>query len=104
MASILPILTLFTDNITLTPLAYWPVDEGPVYGEDQWWLGGPAPQPYQWTMTATITQQNHSSFSTPQLYIYDALDIQVGRIQENGCEVGWDLVFRLRPPSFSVLS
>ena len=78
MASILPILTLFTDNITLTPLAYWPVDEGPVYGEDQWWLGGPAPQPYQWTMTATITQQNHSSFSTPQLYIYDGLDIQVG--------------------------
>ena len=78
MASILPILTLFTDNITLTPLAYWPVDEGPVYGEDQWWLGGPAPQPYQWTMTATITQQNHSSFSTPQLYIYDGLDIQTG--------------------------
>ena len=78
MASILPILTLYVDNITITPLAYWPVDEGPVYGYDQWWLGGPAPQPYQWTMTATVTQQNHSSFSTPQLYIYDALDIQVG--------------------------
>jgi len=49
-----------------------------MYGEDQWWQGGPAPQPYQWTMTATITQQNHSSFSTPQLYIYDGLDIEVG--------------------------
>ena len=78
MASILPILTLYVDNITITPLAYWPVDEGPVYGEDQWWEGGPAPQPYRWTMTAAVTQQNHSSFSTPQLYIYDALDIQVG--------------------------
>ena len=78
MASILPILTLYVDNITITPLSYWPVDEGPVYGEDQWWQGGPAPQPYQWNMTATITQQNHSSFSTPQLYIYDGLDIQVG--------------------------
>ena len=78
MASILPILTLYVDNITITPLAYWPVDEGPVYGEDQWWQGGPAPQPYRWTMTAAVTQQNHSSFSTPQLYIYDALDIQVG--------------------------
>ena len=78
MASILPILTLFTDNITITPLAYWPVDEGPTYGEDQWWAGGPAPQPYQWTMTAAITQQNHSSFSTPQLFIYDGLDIAVG--------------------------
>ena len=78
MASILPILTLYVDNITIEPLTYWPVDEGPVYGEDQWWLGGPAPQPYQWTMTATVTQQNHSSFSTPQLYIYDGLDIQVG--------------------------
>jgi hypothetical protein len=78
MASILPILTLYVDNITIVPRAYWPVDEGPTYGEDQWWLGGPAPQPYQWTMTATVTQQNHSSFSTPQLYIYDALDITVG--------------------------
>jgi len=78
VASILPILTLYVDNITITPLAYWPVDEGPVYGEDQWWQGGPAPQPYRWTMTAAVTQQNHSSFSTPQLYIYDALDIQVG--------------------------
>ena len=78
MASILPILTLYVDNITIEPLSYWPVDEGPTYGEDQWWVGGPAPQPYQWTMTATITQQNHSSFSTPQLYIYDALDITVG--------------------------
>jgi len=78
MASILPILTLYVDNISIEPLAYWPVDEGPVYGYDQWWVGGPAPQPYQWTMTATVTQQNHSSFSTPQLYFYDALDIQVG--------------------------
>ena len=78
MASVLPILTLFVDNITITPLDYWPVDEGPVYGEDQWWQGGPAPQPYRWTMTATVIQQNHSSFSTPQLYIYDGLDIQVG--------------------------
>jgi hypothetical protein len=29
-------------------------------------------------MTATVTQQNHSSFSTPQLYIYNGLDIKVG--------------------------
>jgi hypothetical protein len=54
------------------------VDESPIYGEDQWWAGGPAPQPVRWRMTATVTQQNHSSFSTPQLYIYDALDITVG--------------------------
>lgn len=78
MASILPIITLYVDNISLTPAGYWPVDEGPVYGYDQWWQGGPAPQPYRFDMTATITQQNHSSFSTPQLYIYNALDIKVG--------------------------
>lgn len=78
MASILPILTLYAENITITPRSYWPVDEGPVYGDDQWWAGGPAPQPYQWTMTATIVQQNHSSFSTPQFYIYNGLDITVG--------------------------
>ena len=78
MASIIPILTLYVDNINITPAGYWPVDEGPVYGEDQWWEGGPAPQPYRYAMTATITQQNHSSFSTPQLYIYNALDITVG--------------------------
>ena len=78
MASIIPILTLYVDNINITPAGYWPVDEGPVYGEDQWWAGGPAPQPYRYAMTATITQQNHSSFSTPQLYIYNALDITVG--------------------------
>lgn len=78
MASIIPILTLYVDNISITPAGYWPVDEGPVYGYDQWWEGGPAPQPYRYTMTATITQQNHSSFSTPQLYIYNALDITVG--------------------------
>ena len=78
MSSILPILTLYIDNITIVPVDYWPVDEGPVYGEDQWWAGGPAPQPYRWNLTATVTQQNHSSFSTPQLYIYDALDIIPG--------------------------
>lgn len=78
MASIKPILTLFVDNITISTDAFWPVDEGPIYGEDQWWAGGPAPQPYRYTMTATVTQQDHSSFSTPQLYIYDALDIEVG--------------------------
>ena len=78
MASIQPILTLYAENITLTPIAYWPVDEGPTYGEDQWWQGGPAPQPYRYTLTASISQQNHSSFSTPQLYIYNALDVQVG--------------------------
>ncbi len=78
MASILPIITLYVDNISIVPSGYWPVDEGPVYGEDQWWEGGPAPQPYRFTMTATVTQQNHSSFSTEQLYIYNALDIKVG--------------------------
>ena len=78
MSSILPILTLPVENITITPLSYWPVDEGPTYGEDQWWLGGPAPQPYRWTMTATVVQQNHSIFSTPQLYVYNGLDIAVG--------------------------
>lgn len=78
MASIKPILTLYTFNISLTPIDYWPTDEGPVYGEDQWWAGGPAPQPYRWQMVASISQQNHSSFSTPQLYIYDALDVQPG--------------------------
>lgn len=78
MASILPIITLYVDNISIVPAGYWPVDEGPIYGEDQWWAGGPAPQPYRYTMTATVTQQNHSSFSTPQIYVYNALDIQVG--------------------------
>lgn len=78
MASLRPILTLFVDNITITPAGFWPIDEGPIYGEDQWWAGGPAPQPYRFTMTATVAQQDHSSFSTPQLYIYDALDIKVG--------------------------
>ncbi len=78
MASILPIITLYVDNINITPSGYWPVDEGPVYGDDQWWEGGPAPQPYRYAMTATVTQQNHSSFSTEQMYIYNALDIKVG--------------------------
>jgi len=71
VVSINPVITLYIDNISLTPLSYWPFDEGPVYGEDQWWAGGPAPQPYQWTMTASVTQYNHSSFSTPQIYVYN---------------------------------
>jgi len=78
MASILPIITLYVDNISIVPDGYWPVDEGPIYGEDQWWAGGPAPQPYRFIMTAAVTQQNHSSFSTEQLYVYNALDIKVG--------------------------
>ena len=78
MASIKPILTLFIDNISLIPDGYWPTDEGPAYGDDRWWVGGPSPQPYRWHMTARVTQQNHSSFSTPQPFIYDGLDIQVG--------------------------
>lgn len=78
MASVKPVLTLYIDNITLTPYSYWPFDEGPIYGLDQWWVGGPAPQPYQWTMTASVTQYNHSSFSTPQIYVYNGLDITTG--------------------------
>jgi hypothetical protein len=78
VTSINPVITLYIDNISLTPLSYWPFDEGPVYGEDQWWAGGPAPQPYQWTMTASVTQYNHSSFSTPQIYVYNGLDITSG--------------------------
>jgi len=78
MSSMKPIKTLPITGITLTPLSFWPTDEGTYYGEDQWWAGGPAPQPVTWTLQGTIIQQNHSSFSTPQIYIYNALDIRVG--------------------------
>lgn len=78
MASIKPIITLFIDNVSITPDAYWPTDEGAAYGDDRWWAGGPSPQPYRWRMTARVTQQNHSSFSTAQHFIYDGLDIKVG--------------------------
>lgn len=78
MSSIKPIKTLPITGITLIPQGFWPEDEGTYYGEDQWWAGGPAPQPVTWTLSGTIIQQDHSSFSTPQLYIYNALDIRVG--------------------------
>jgi len=78
LSSITPIKTLLITGITLTPLGFWPEDEGTYYGEDQWWAGGPAPQPVTWTLEGTIVQQDHSSFSTPQIYIYNALDIRVG--------------------------
>jgi hypothetical protein len=78
MASIKPILTLFVSNISLEPAGFWPVDEGPIYGYDQWWENGPSPQPYRWKLTGTVTQQDHSSFSTDSLYHYDAADIKVG--------------------------
>lgn len=78
MTAIKPIKTLPITGITLTPTGFWPYDEGSYYGEDQFWEGGPAPQPVTFTLEGTITQQDHGSFSTPQLYIYNGLDIRVG--------------------------
>lgn len=78
MASVKPIKTLPITGINLTPVAFWPYDEGSFYGEDQWWEGGPAPQYVTYTLEGTIVQQDHSSFSTPQLYIYNGYDIKVG--------------------------
>lgn len=78
MTAIKPIKTLPITGITLTPIGFWPTDEGTYYGEDQFWQGGPAPQPVTFTLEGTITQQDHGSFSTPQLYIYNGLDIRVG--------------------------
>lgn len=78
MSSIKPIKTLPITGITLTPISAWPNDEGAYYGEDQWWAGGPAPQPVTFTLQGTIIQQDHSSFSTPQLYVYNGLDVRIG--------------------------
>ena len=78
MSSIKPIKTLPISSVTLTATGFWPYDEGNYYGEDQWWAGGPAPQPVTFTLEGVISQQDHSSFSTPQLYIYNGLDIRVG--------------------------
>lgn len=78
MTAIKPIKTLPITGITLTPTGFWPYDEGSYYGEDQFWEGGPAPQPVTFTLEGTITQQDHGSFSTPQLYIYNGLDVRVG--------------------------
>lgn len=78
MTAIKPIKTLPITGITLTPIGFWPYDEGTYYGEDQFWEGGPAPQPVTFTLEGTITQQDHGSFSTPQLYIYNGLDVRVG--------------------------
>lgn len=78
MTAIKPIKTLPITGITLTPTGFWPYDEGTYYGEDQFWEGGPAPQPVTFTLEGTITQQDHGSFSTPQLYIYNGLDVRVG--------------------------
>lgn len=78
MSSIKPIKTLPITGITLTPVGFWPSDEGSYYGEDQFWEGGPAPQPVRFTLEGAITQQDHGSFSTPQLYVYNGLDIKVG--------------------------
>lgn len=78
MTAIKPIKTLPIGGITLTPTGFWPYDEGTYYGEDQFWEGGPAPQPVTFMLEGTITQQDHGSFSTPQLYIYNGLDVRVG--------------------------
>lgn len=78
MSSIKPIKTLPITGITLTAIGFWPDDEGSYYGEDQFWQGGPAPQPVRFTLEGSITQQDHGSFSTPQLYIYNGLDIKIG--------------------------
>lgn len=78
MTAIKPIKTLPIAGITLTPIGFWPNDEGAYYGEDQFWEGGPAPQPVRFKLEGSITQQNHGSFSTPRPYIYNAFDINVG--------------------------
>lgn len=78
MTAIKPIKTLPITGITLIPTGFWPYDEGTYYGEDQFWEGGPAPQPVTFTLEGVITQQDHGSFSTPQLYIYNGLDIRIG--------------------------
>lgn len=78
MSSIKPIKTLNISGITLTPLSFWPYDEGSFYGEDQFWQGGPAPQPVVFKLEGYIAQQDHGSFSTREPYIYNALDVSVG--------------------------
>jgi hypothetical protein len=78
MSSIKPIKTLNISGITLTPIGFWPYDEGSYYGEDQFWESGPAPQPVVFKLEGYIAQQDHGSFSTRELYLYNALDVAVG--------------------------
>lgn len=78
MSSIKPIKTLNISGITLTPISFWPYDEGSFYGEDQFWEFGPAPQPVVFKLEGYIAQQDHGSFSTREPYIYNALDVAVG--------------------------
>jgi hypothetical protein len=67
------VLSLNVTNIS--NLNKWAHDDGE---GDKWWSGGSSSKYYQWTVTATVTEQSHGSHLTRKDFKYNGLDIQVG--------------------------
>jgi hypothetical protein len=53
----------------------WPHNDGQ---GDKWYSGGSNPKYYRWTVTATVTAQDHGSHLTRKDFQYNGLDVQVG--------------------------
>ena len=65
-------------SLSITNIAnktQWPHNDGQ---GDKWWKSGSNPKYYQWTVTATVTEQVHGSHLTRKDFKYNGLDIQVG--------------------------
>ena len=67
------VLSLSVTNIANK--TQWPYNDGQ---GDKWWKSGSNPKYYQWTVTATVTEQVHGSHLTRKDFKYNGLDIQVG--------------------------
>ena len=67
------VLSLSVTNIANK--TQWPHNDGQ---GDKWWKSGSNPKYYQWTVTATVTEQVHGSHLTRKDFKYNGLDIQVG--------------------------
>lgn len=54
---------------------YWPYPNGT---GDRWWVGGSDRQRYRWVVTLNITVNEHGSHLTPNPFVFDGRDIDVG--------------------------
>ena len=67
------VLSLNVTNIANN--AQWTHNDG---AGDKWWSGGSNAKYYRWTVTASVTAQDHGSHLTRKDFQYNGLDIQVG--------------------------
>lgn len=69
----LPPIVLSGTVSTSSPYDFWPYDDGT---GDPYWEGGTNPRPYRWRVTATVSEQAHSSHLTRIPNAYDGIDLK----------------------------